>query len=119
MSAAFVAVQGCALGFSAGSGSVTVTSVPSPRVKADGKGVFSGGLDFMVSGYSAPGISGGTGAGTVPAGARKTKADGAPVVLAGDSVTVPVSGSTQSGSPVTVQVTVKVQDAGQSKVKCS
>lgn len=118
-----IAVKGCSLSLGTGSGSISISSTPSSKVKIDGKGVYSGGLNFSISGYTGGAITNGDGAGSgsISPGAMKVKADGSFVMLEGDtSVPVTINGTMPGPSgpqPAVAMDTVKISNAGQSKVK--
>lgn len=118
-----IAVSGCSLSFGSGSGSISISSTPSTKVKLDGKGVYSGGIDFSISGYMGGTITNGDGAGSghISPGAMHVKADGSFVMLEGDtSLPVTINGTMPGpmGPQPTVAVdTVKISNAGQSKGK--
>lgn len=47
-----IAVDGCTLGVKEGpttTATLTITSIPSTKVKAEGNGVFAGGIDFTIA----------------------------------------------------------------------
>lgn len=108
-----------------GTAQLQVTSQPSQKVKADGKNVWVGPLMFTISGYmdgttiNVPGSGATTAPGSMPAGSTKVKAEMQPVMLEGDQVQVIVMGTFQAGSSastVPCPVTVRIKDAGQTKV---
>ena len=84
MALILVAVEGLTLtpeGIVApGSGTVTIVSVPSPKVFAEGRGVYKDPLQFTVAGASASGYIPGTvatvGIAEIPVSATKVLADG-------------------------------------------
>lgn len=121
-----IAVEGLTISHSTGSslsgGSFTITSSPSIKVKAEGKGVYRGTLTFSFSGGNyTGGVSGSAaGAGSINFTAIKTKADGQFVLRKDDSGTV--SGTYQpTGSPppppAPFSANVEISDANQTKVK--
>ena len=117
-----IAVDGCTLQLSAGTGNISITNQPSQKVKCDGKGAFKGEIQFSISGFMGTTITNGDGqgSGSISGTSQSVKIEGANAVLQNDtsgSVTLTGTMTTQTG-PVTVTevVTVKVSDAGQSKV---
>ena len=121
-----LAVDGCELKLSAGSGSRKITNQPSKKVKADGKGCYYGEIKFSISGYTGINIinGDGKGSGSIRGGSKHVKIEGKAAVLEDDeSETITVSGTKPgpNGSkiPTTDNITVKVQSAGQSKVKAN
>lgn len=98
---------------------LTVTSLPSTNVKADGAGVYAGGIDFVIAGatdgtctQSAPAT------GTIDPTATETKANGDEVVRVDDEAqTVTVTGVLSGGGACSLAVTGYVSDAGQDKVR--
>lgn len=108
-----IAVEGCTLS----EPTAQITTPASTKVKADGKGVYSGPLTISISGYSGQGIEVGTGTDTLQPTATKVKVEGKMVILEGDQVTITVTGQTPQGASASVPVNVKIQDAGQSKAK--
>jgi hypothetical protein len=121
-----IAVEGLTISHSTGSnlsgGSFTITSTPSIKVKAEGKGIYRGTLNFSFSGgtYAGGVSSSATGSGSINFTATKTKADGQFVLRKDDSGTV--SGTYQVPPPppgVTSPFTasVEISDANQTKVK--
>lgn len=118
-----IAVDGCELEDETGGGTVSISTSPSDKVKADGKGIYFGPISISVSGSDGGGLIGdgnGAGPGVITGTGSSIKSDGQPALLEGDTATVLVSGTTTSGSTVTpvlnVSVTVKVKKAGQSVV---
>lgn len=115
-----------ALGHAAGSlvsgGVFTITSVPSLKVRADGKGIYRGPLQYTFSGGNASGFDSGSVATTVPQAiqptAIKVRADGFAVIRLGDSGQMAAVG-TVSGTPTTVVGLVEVSDAGQDVVRAN
>ena len=120
-----VAVVGCTVTLSPGTGVAQITTQASLKVKADGKGVYCGPIDVSVSGYSDSVITvpgSGSGTITIQPSAQKVKVDGDYVILEGDSGSAMISGKAQVGqTQVDVQskVTAKIELAGQSKVKAN
>ena len=121
-----LAVDGCELKLSAGSGTRKITNQPSTKVKADGKGCYYGEIKFSISEYTGKNIinGDGRGSGSISGGSKHVKIEGKAAVLEDDeSETITVSGTKPgpNGSqiPTTDNITVKVQSAGQSKVKAN
>lgn len=120
-----VAVVGCTVTLSPGTGVAQITTQASLKVKADGKGVYCGPIDVSVSGYSdsiitVPGS--GSGTITIQPSAQKVKVEGKSVILQGDSGSAIINGLAQQGtSQVSVpsNVTAKIEVAGQIKVKAN
>ena len=120
-----IAVDGCTLQLSAGTGSISITSQPSQKIKCDGKGAYKGQIQFSISGYMGTNITNGDGqgSGSISGTSRCVKIEGQTAVLQNDtseSVTINGTKPSSSGSgtePAVDVITVKVSDAGQSKVK--
>lgn len=124
-----IAVQGLTIAHKAGSlisgGVFTVISAPSVRVKADGKSVYMGGLQFTFAGGNFSGATSGTVATaapvTIPVTATRTKAEGSFVSLKENFVVMscictPIFPAT---TPTTCAGAVEISDAGQTKAKGS
>ena len=120
-----VAVVGCTVTLSPGTGVAQITTQASLKVKADGKGVYFGPIDIAVSAYSDSTITvsgSGTGTITIQPSAQKVKVEGKYVILEGDSGDAMIDGMAYSGSStvsVKSKVTAKIQVAGQIKVKAN
>lgn len=120
-----IAVVGCTVTLSPGTGVAQITTQASLKVKADGKGVYFGPIDIAVSAYSDSIITvSGSGAGTITIqpSAQKVKVEGKYVVLEGDSGDAMIDGMAYSGSStvaVKSKVTAKIEVAGQIKVKAN
>lgn len=120
-----VAVVGCTVTLSPGTGVAQITTQASLKVKADGKGVYFGPIDVAVSGYSDTIITvSGSGSGTITIqpSAQKVKVEGDFVILEGDSGTATIDGMAWSGqTQIAAQsnVTAKIKVAGQVKVKAN
>lgn len=120
-----VAVVGCTVTLSPGTGVAQITTQASLKVKADGKGVYFGPIDIAVSAYSDSTITvSGSGAGTITIqpSAQKVKVEGKYVILEGDSGDAMIDGMAYSGSStvsVKSKVTAKIEVAGQVKVKAN
>ena len=74
-----IAVVGCTVTLSPGTGVAQITTQASLKVKADGKGVYFGPIDIAVSAYSDSTITvSGSGAGTITIqpSAQKVKVEG-------------------------------------------
>lgn len=111
-----IAVKGCVLTFSVGTGTATITTPESTTTKINGNGVYSGPLSTSVSNFADPStqIVQGMGVGVINPSATKTSVDGKKVVLEGDSCDVLVSGvHAVSGIPLSQTVNVKISNAGQ------
>ena len=127
MSSKAIAVQGCVISHGTGStisgGVFTITSIPSTKVRAEGKGVYAEKIDFTFAGGSEPTVTSGTveGSGSIPATATKNKSEGKLVVREGDTGTLTGTGENPSPPPTTLPLTgpVEVSFAGQTKVKAS
>ena len=120
-----VAVVGCTVTLSPGTGIAQITTQASLKVKADNKGVYFGPIDVAVSAYSDSTITvSGSGAGTITIqpSAQKVKVEGKYVILEGDSGDAMIDGMAYSGSStvaVKSKVTAKIEVAGQIKVKAN
>lgn len=120
-----VAVVGCTVTLSPGTGVAQITTQASLKVKADGKGVYFGPIDVAVSGYSDTSITvseSGSGTITIQPSAQKVKVEGQYVILEGDSGTAKINGLAWSGqTQIAAQsdVTAKIEFAGQVKVKAN
>lgn len=107
-------------------GTISLVSTPSTKVKADGVGVYRGSLQFGVSniqqspcGTASPGS---VASASISPTTSKVKADGQLVLREGDKVTgLSAVGATQPGTPSPIPCTiifdVEITNAGQSKVK--
>lgn len=130
----FIGVDGLTIDHGIGStcsgGTFTITSIPSLKVKAGGKGVYRGTLNFTWSGgnCSGPvpnGIPGSaSGNGSINVTATKVKAEGQFVIRVDDTGTM--SGSYTATNPAPppptipgsfVNQPVKISNAGQDVVK--
>ena len=118
MSLRNIAVQGCTLS----EPTAQITTPPSTKVKAGGKSVYKGKITIQISGYSSSVITvpgSGSGSEQLKGSAKYVKAEGEPVVLEGDQVTIKVYGKAYAGTSqidVMEPVTVTITDAGQIKV---
>lgn len=116
-----IAVKGCTLQGDPpiSGGSFSISTPESTTVKADGKGVYKGSIAFTISGGTFSGNSIQSGSGSIMGTSVKNKDGGVGVVLEGDSG--PISGVFTNPAPPPPSLpfvgTVKVSDAGQSKVK--
>ena len=119
MSLKNVATEDWEYKFSEGDGSVEVQNQPSLKVKCGGKGAYFEKIKVKVSSFSISNvISGGSGEGEIKGSAQKLKIEGQPAVLEGDeSEKFGVIGVDPAGHMITYYVTIKVQSAGQTKVK--
>lgn len=106
-------------------GVLTITSVPSLKVKAEGSGVYRGGVTFTIVGACATGYDPGTVVSispiTIQPGASKVKADGQFVNLENDNQLLvpgptPNMTGTISGTPTPFFEPFAITDAGQTKV---
>jgi len=102
-------------------GTFTVQSVPSPFVKAEGKGVYSQQLLYIFSNGNASGFVDGSvasvGPQTIPATAVFCKEGGKLVMREGDFGTMSCSGTLTAGGTGTVAGPVEISDAGQTNTK--
>ena len=120
-----VAVVGCTVTLSPGTGVAQINTQASLKVKADGKGVYFGNIDVSVSGYSDNTITvpgSGSGTITIKPSAQKVKVEGDYVILEGDSGDAMIDGMAQQGQTqvaVKSKVTAKIEVAGQIKVKAN
>ena len=120
-----VAVVGCTVTLSPGTGVAQITTQASLKVRADGKGVYCGPIDVSVSGYSDSVITvpgSGSGTITIQPSAQKVKVEGDYVILEGDSGDAMIDGMAQQGQTqvaVKSKVTAKIEVAGQMKVKAN
>lgn len=125
MSLEKIAVDGLIIAHSSGSavsgGEFTITSLPSIKGKADGKGVYSGVLAFTFTGGThSSGTSGSaTGGGSITLTATKSKVDGNLVFREGDTGTLIGVYVPPSVPPPTVAFSsdVEISAAGQDLVK--
>jgi len=127
----FIANQDCTLSIITPgvSGVITVLSVPSTVMKAEGKGVYKKEIEFSVANVVAVAPAppcGSVTPGTVTsakilATAIAVTTEGDAVMRLGDKVTgVTTTGATNPGSPpisCTITFDVEITDAGQNKVK--
>lgn len=120
-----IVVEGCQLIFQNGGLPTAISITPgqlSNKVKCDGRKAYKT-LNFTINGYLGGSITdgNGTGSGSINASSTKLKIEGNKAILEGDmSSTVTITGTNStSGVPVTVTFPeiVKVQSAGQMKVK--
>ena len=112
-----IAVSGCTLELSSGSGTVSISTPASQVTKFDNKGAYKGTIDISISGFTGGSVVGssGTGAGTITGSAQHITIEGSPAVLQDDeSESITVYGTNAKGDPATASVTVKISDAGQS-----
>ena len=98
---------------------VTITSVPSPKVKAEGKGVYKTPLQFTVAGANAVGYQPGTvqGNGTIPATAVKVKVEGVAPMRMNDEGVAAMQGTTLAGTLQSFNETWRITAPNQSKVR--
>jgi hypothetical protein len=130
MSQKLVAVDGMTLTItSAGvNGTITIVSMPSTKVLAGNKGVYSGELQLMVSGITgippAGSSSPGTATCSISPTATKTKAENKLVIRVGDKIqNVSAVGATEPNppppgntKPSTIVFDIEITNAGQTKV---
>ena len=120
-----IAVVGCTVTLSPGTGVAQITTQASLKVKADGKNVYFGPIDVAVSSYSDSIITvseSGSGTITIQPSAQKVRVEGDYVILEGDSGSAMIDGLAYSGSSqieVQSEVTAKIEVAGQVKVKAN
>lgn len=113
----YVAVKGCVVMAQNGIGNYTLGN-ESNVLKIEGKGAYLDKTTVSVSGYTDSILSGGSGSGVFNATATKMKSEGKSVLVEGDQATVTVMGTMiSSGSPGSESITLKIQNAGQTKVK--
>lgn len=114
-----IVVEGCQLLCSAGQGTISITAgQTSLKAKAGGKAIYKT-MAFTITNYVGGAITdgNGTGAGSIIATSIHTKVEGNRVFLEGDvSASVSLSG-TASGFPATAVDVVRIQSAGQTKIK--
>ena len=115
----FIAVEGLTLSasFTTG-GTITITSIPSLKVKADGKKIYKGELSFSVVGASAPGYTSGSvsGTGTILPTSVKALVEGSPPLRENDQAVVVMTGLVgQTTTPF--NDTWTIIKAGQNKVR--
>jgi hypothetical protein len=101
----------------------SITTTPSTKVMAGGSPVRTGSQTVIASGGSQGPCNGIAGTATMNPTASKTKVDGNFVIRVDDSVDVTVNGINPNGggpgipAPCTFTSTVKISNAGQSKVQ--
>jgi len=125
MALELVAVEGCTIDHSAGSGvsggAFVIANPASLKCKAEGLGIYSGTITFTFSGGDFAGCTNGTvaGGGTITATATKTKADGQLVIRVGDSGIMTGVGTNAAPPPPTLPAvgSVEITVAGQTTVK--
>lgn len=121
----YIAVEGCTLSLSTGTGTITISTQPSNVLKAGGKGVYCGNLNFSITGYSSTVVTvagSGSATGSISPTSTTVSSKGNKAVLEGDNTTVTVTGLAYSGSStvtVTETVIVTVESAGQTVVKAA
>lgn len=116
----YIVVDGCELNFtSIAEGNIIIKSSPSLKVKIKNKGVYSGNLDFYVTGYMDSVIKEGFGEGTIIPTSKKVFVDGGNVLLKEDKVSlVEITGvNIETGQSATVLQTIQISNAGQNIVK--
>lgn len=114
-----IVVSGCSFSLSEGSGTVTVTSTPSTKVKFGGSYAYKSPLSIMVAAYTDEStIITGAGSGSISGSSVKTTVENTAALLENDSVSVTVTGINPSTkAAATKTITVKISSAGQSEVK--
>lgn len=121
MSGVFVAVKGCTISAlpPITGGAFTIQTPESSKVKASGKGIYSGVISVLVSGTSLGSYaqSAPVTINIQPSMIKKLKVDGNIALGLGDEGTTTdpakyVAGTTSTTSPITI----KIIDAGQKKV---
>lgn len=119
MSLNYVATEDWEHKFSEGDGSVEVKNDPSLKVKCGGKKAFFDKIKVSISGFSIPNVlSNGSGSGEIKGSAQKLKIENMSAVLEGDeSEDIAITGVNPAGQVTTKNVKIKVQSAGQTKVK--
>lgn len=99
---------------------LTITSLPSTKVKADGSFVYSGEVQFTLVGGDATGYDPGTvvtvAPGVVLPTSIKCLADGSFVIREGDMAPLVSMTGTISGTPTPFVEPWQITDAGQTKV---
>lgn len=102
-------------------GVLSITSVPSTKVKAEGAGVYKDPLTFTLTGANATGYDPGTvmtvGSGSIPATALKVKAESLAVMRVDDQFATVAMTGTILGTPTPFTEPWKITNAGQTKVK--
>jgi hypothetical protein len=125
-----IAVDGCTLTITTAgvNGTISIVSVPSTKVKAEDKGVYSGDMQLMITGITgippAGSSSPGTASCSISPTATSVKAEGQLVCRVGDKVqNVSAVGATEPNppppgntKPSTIIFDVEITDAGQTKV---
>lgn len=121
---AYVAVQSCTISHSTGSlatlGTFTITTLPATKLKTESKGVYFGNINITFAGGNYPGAVvgslNGVTAGVLTGSSTKDKHDNKPVVLEGDTVTIPCvyqPTGTPPPPPVNVSIDAEISAAGQ------
>lgn len=117
----YIAVQGCTIQIiGTGAGNAQITSTPSTNFNADGKGVYTEPLTVMVSGYTASGfVQSSPVSGNISSTALNVKSKGKKVMLEGDMLAeLILPGTVSQATPIpSLPVSLKIQSAGQRKVK--
>lgn len=115
-----IAVDGCTIspqGIVSG-GTLTITSLPSIKGKAGGKGIYTTPLTFTVAGANASGYDPGTvvtvGPASIISTAQKTIVEGKLVIREEDQVIAAMTG-TIGGTPTPFTEVFKITNAGQAK----
>ena len=117
-----IAVEGCVLTITNGSGNATIQTNPQNHWAVCNKKPYAGPLTVQVSGAVVPPITNpnGQGSASLQPGSQYCKINGLKAVLEGDTVNVPLTGTAGTGSsehPETATAVVKITSAGQQFVK--
>ena len=99
---------------------VNPACLPSLKSKAEGKGIYKEKLDFIImsgSGISPSCVLVAPVMDSIDPTAMKDKADGELVMRKGDMVTVNANGQAPNGDSCPLVFIIKIDDAGQTKVK--
>lgn len=117
----FFAVDGMQLEFvnPSESGVLTMVTPASTKLKGSSKGVYKNGAIVQVTNFANSSVTGGVGTGSFIATSTKNKTEGVLVLRADDLATITGTGNNVSPPPTTLPftTTVKIKDAGQTKLK--
>jgi hypothetical protein len=115
-----LAVNGCVLADTSatpGAPAITITSLPSLKVKVGGAGAFSGGIAISVSGTDGAGCTlNSPVTAVIPPGATKARVDGALANIVGDKIAVSGPGTSGDDS-CTAAFIIEIVGAGQTKTQ--
>ena len=114
-----IAIQSCTFSISplTISGSVTAQTSPSTKFKINGQGVFFGPLTVLTSALSQGSFQAPPTSFTINPTAIKTKHNSLAVILENDFATLPITFTDPgTGTTTVISVTVKVSNAGQTKM---